>query len=194
LLTITKVRRNPEKRSRFALIQLEFAATLEIFMRWVPIALLLMCLTPLAAQSLGDVARTQRDDPSRPRAKRVITNSDLSPIDQTPPALPNPTSKPNAKPMDRSQHADAERAGQQQHRITELSQRVQLLQNEVSDLERQRSSVRSSSVYGDPNRVRKNDEIKSLGDQIESKNRELAAARNELTEALERANKTTVLK
>lgn len=161
-------------------------------MRWVPIAGLLMCVTPLTAQSLGDVARTQRDDPSRPRAKRVITNNDLSPFDQAP-ALPNPGSKPGAKAIDHSQQ-DAERAGQQRRRITELSQRVQLLQNELGDLERQRTSVRNSSVYGDPNRARKNDEIKSLGDQIERKNRELAAARNEFTEAQERANKTTVLK
>lgn len=163
-------------------------------MRLWPIAFLLTCLTPLAAQSLGDIARTQRDDPNRPRAKRVITNNDLSPADQPAPAQSEPTTKPAAKPVDRNQQAEAERARLQQRRITELGQRVQLLQNELSDLEKQRTSVRSSSVYGDPNRVQKNDEIKSLGDQIDSKNRELAAARNELTEALERANKTTVLK
>lgn len=163
-------------------------------MRWLPIALLLMCLTPLAAQSLGDVARTQRDDPNRPHATRVITNSDLSAVDEAPRAPVTLTSNPTASPIDRARQSDAERTRQQQLRIKELGQRVQLLQNELSDLEKQRTSVRSSSVYGDPNRIQKNDEIKSLGDQIESKNRELAAARNELTEALERANKTTVLK
>jgi predicted nucleic acid-binding Zn-ribbon protein len=81
-----------------------------------------------------------------------------------------------------------------QRRINELNQRVQSLQGEVSDLEKQRSSLRSSMIYGDPNRAQQNEEFSRLGRQIDAKNLELSAARNELSDALDRANKTTVLK
>lgn len=162
-------------------------------MRWMAVALLL-CALPLAAQSLGDVARMQRDDAKRTQARHVITNDDLSSATQPLPSPPATTPPPLSKPIDRGQQADVERAREQQRHIAELNQRLQLLQNEVSDLEKQRTSVRNSNVYGDPNRIQKNDEIRNLSGQIESKSREVAAARNELTEAIERANKATVLK
>ena len=169
------------------------SATLEILMRWILVALLLLCALPLAAQSLGDVARAQRDDPKHAKSKHVITNDDL-PVAQMQPSPTATISTASLKPIDRGQQVDVERAREQQRHVTELNQRLQLLQNEVNDLDRQRTSVRNSNVYGDPNRIQKNDEIRSLNEQIESKSRELAAARNELTEAMERANRTTVLK
>jgi hypothetical protein len=49
-------------------------------------------------------------------------------------------------------------------------------------------------IYGDPNRAQQNEEFSRLGRQIDAKNLELSAARNELSDALDRANKTTVLK
>jgi chromosome segregation ATPase len=165
-------------------------------MRWIGIALFVCCTQALLAQSLGDVARAQREAQDHPRAKRVITNADIdSRADAAPLEQPaRPAAKAAVKPAaDRSQPADSERA-LVQRRINELNQRVQSLQGEVSDLEKQRSSLRSSMIYGDPNRAQQNEEFSRLGRQIDAKNLELSAARNELSDALDRANKTTVLK
>ena len=162
-------------------------------MRWISIALLLFFAQPLLAQSLGDVARAQREEPNHPKAKRVITNADIdSPAAPLPDQAQQPGAKPVAKPAaTRPQAVDSERVLMQQH-LNELNQRVQVLQGELTTLENERISLRNSTVYGDPKRVQHNDEFNRLVEQIDAKNKELSAARNELSEALERANKTTV--
>jgi septal ring factor EnvC (AmiA/AmiB activator) len=165
-------------------------------MRWISVAFLLLCVAPVAAQSLGDVARQQRDNPNRPKAKHVITNNDLGSSSYVQPSPAEPSTQPitrPANPANRSQSMDAERA-LLQRRVAEVNQRVQVLQNELNDLEKHRVSLRSGAIYGDPNRTQKNDEMKALGEQIESKTGELTAARNELTDAIDRANHTSVLK
>jgi septal ring factor EnvC (AmiA/AmiB activator) len=168
-------------------------------MRWIAAALLLFCAQALAAQSLADVARQQREDSNRPKATHVITNDDIGSMTPAAPATDpaakpgSGTAKPAAKPATSTQQTDPERAQLQRH-VTELSQRVQSLQNELSDLEKQRVYLRTSARYGDPNRIQTNEEINRLGEQIDRKNSELASARNELSEAVDRANKTSVIK
>jgi hypothetical protein len=63
-------------------------------MRWMAVALLL-CALPLAAQSLGDVARTQRDSAKCTKARHVITNDDL-------PSAAQPLPSPPARRRSRS--------------------------------------------------------------------------------------------
>jgi uncharacterized protein involved in exopolysaccharide biosynthesis len=176
-------------------------------MKWTAIALLLLCAPPLVAQSLGDVARAQREDTSRPHATRVITNGDLSsqestrPVSASPnsvathsenPAASNASAKSGTKPTT-AQASDPERAIHQR-RYTETTKRVQQLQAELSDLERHRSDLRNSMIFGDPNRAQKNTQLKELDQQIEFKNRELTSARAELADVAEDASHTSVLK
>jgi len=166
-------------------------------MRSIAMVLVLFCAQALAAQSLGDVAREQREDTSRPKAHRVITNADLSSAEVAAPAKVEaaaPTSRPKmvAKPVNTAT-ADPQRA-QQQRVLVELNTRVQTLQGELSDLERERNAVKANSRYGDPNRAQTNEELGVMSGTIDRKQQELAAARAELAEAVERFNRASVIK
>jgi hypothetical protein len=173
-------------------------------MRPIVMVVALFCAQVLAAQSLGDVAREQRDDTSHPKAKRVFTNADLSspesvaPAKATTPAALKPAGasatqpKSSAKPASTAV-ADPERAMQQRH-IAELNQRVKTLEGELGDLERERNTMKANSHFGDPNRSQSNGELSAVGDKVDQKQQELAAARGELSEAIERFNRGSVLK
>jgi hypothetical protein len=176
-------------------------------MRSIAMVLVVFCAQALAAQSLGDVAREQREDTSRPKAHRVITNADLSSAEVAAPAKVEaaaPTSQPKtastatsqpktvAKPVNTAT-ADPQRA-QQQRVLVELNTRVQTLQGELSDLERERNAVKANSRYGDPNRAQTNEELGVMSGTIDRKQQELAAARAELAEAVERFNRASVIK
>jgi hypothetical protein len=166
--------------------------------------LVLFLAQVLAAQSLGDVAREQREDTSHPKAKRVFTNADLSSPESVAPAKaavaaqPKPAGtpatqpKPAAKPVSTAA-ADPEHAVQQRH-IADLTQRVKALEGELGDLERERNTMKANSRYGDPNRAQSNGEYSAVGEQIDHKQQELAAVRGELSEAIERFNRGSVLK
>jgi chromosome segregation ATPase len=97
-----------------------------------------------------------------------------------------------AKPVNTAT-ADPQRA-QQQRVLVELNTRVQTLQGELSDLERERNAVKANSRYGDPNRAQTNEELGVMSGMIDRKQQELAAARAELAEAVERFNRASVIK
>jgi hypothetical protein len=165
-------------------------------MRWVLGAALLLCTGSLLAQSLGDVAREQRGDTAGPKAKHVFTNADLAPGSDlgpvTPPEKP-PTGTQPAKVAVQSETDRAQTAAQQR-RLGELSQRVQLLDSEVRDLEAQVIALNRGAIYGDPNRVQQNEVIRRISGEIEGKRRQLTSARDELAEETERSRKSSVLK
>lgn len=55
-------------------------------MKWLLGVVLLLCTGTLSAQSLGEVARAQRNGENGPKAKRVVTNADFAAAsDETPP-------------------------------------------------------------------------------------------------------------
>jgi hypothetical protein len=173
---------------------------------------------PLSAQSqgtqsLGDAARQQRTDAARTHATHVFTNDDLqngtsastqstAPQSSLPAAnatKPNaqtakpPTVRPSQTAAGGGGLITADERAKRQQRANELNRTMQSLQSEISDLEKRRTDLRASNLYGDPNRVQKNEAIRQLGTQIDAKRAEYAAARAELQELAERAARTSVL-
>jgi peptidoglycan hydrolase CwlO-like protein len=165
-------------------------------MRWLLGAVLLLCTGSLLAQSLGDVARQQRENTSGPKATHVYTNADLAPGSDgdsaTPPEKPSPGAQ-HSKAAGTSE-TDRAMAAMQQRHLYELSQRVQLLESEIRDKESQVSALNHSAVYGDPNRVQQNEEIRRISGEIEETRTQLTSAREELAEEIERARRTSVVK
>jgi hypothetical protein len=170
-------------------------------MRWLVGLILVLCTGTLLAQSLGDVARAQRNDENRPKAKRVITNADVAsaPLEETSSIEPQRSSQ-GAQParlipaVPRSGVVQNTEPPAQQRRVGELGQQVQLLQSDLNSLEEQRASLRRAAVYGDPTRVHQNEEINRLGAAIEEKRNQLATARDEYADEVDRARKSSVLK
>ena len=165
-------------------------------MRWLLGAVLLLCTAPLLAQSLGDVARQQRADTTGSKATHVYTNADLaSASDEGPatlPAKPSPGTQPSKTAG--QNETDHTMAANEQRRLNELGQRVQLLENELRDMESQVSALNHNSIYGDPNRAQQNEEIKRISGDIEEKRKQLTSAREELAEEIERSRRTSVVK
>ncbi len=162
--------------------------------------------------SLADVARQQRTDPERPHASHVITNDDIAggavavpransagqPAGGSPgqpsSTAPRPTAG-SARPATQSnasQLSNAERA-QLQKRASDLNRQMQSLQAEINDLEKKRADLRQGNIYGDPNRIQKNEEIRQLSDQIDARKAQFAALRAEMAEIAERNARTSIL-
>ncbi len=173
------------------------------------------------APSLGDVARQQRTDPERPHAAHVITNEDLEgggtltvtparPIEQpaggagqtgsnagqTSATAPRPNNTAARTAQQTSNNAtalnNAEKA-QLQKRASELNRQMQSLQSEINDLEKQRTELRAGNIYGDPNRLQKNEEIRQLSDQIDAKKAQFTTMRAEMADIAERVARTSVI-
>jgi predicted RNase H-like nuclease (RuvC/YqgF family) len=175
-------------------------------MRWFLAALLLCAGSLWAQQSLGDVARAQRDDNDHhPKAQKVFTNADVSDsVDREPvtePPKPQPSStkaapttqgKPAAKAPAQSEAAQAQNQAQKK-RIAELSLRTQMLASQIDELQARIQSL-TRATYGDPDRVHQKEEIKQLAAELEVKRSEWATVRDELLEETERASKSSVMK
>jgi molecular chaperone GrpE (heat shock protein) len=172
------------------------------------------------APSLGDVARQQRTDPVRPHAAHVITNEDLEGgtalvpraqsaeqpagsagptggnAGQTSATAPRPNNTAARTAQQTSNNAtalnNAEKA-QLQKRASELNRQMQSLQSEINDLEKQRTELRAGNIYGDPNRLQKNEEIRQLSDQIDAKKAQFTTMRAEMADIAERVARTSVI-
>lgn len=165
-------------------------------MRWFLGTVMLLCTGSLLAQSLGDVVREQREDTTGPKAKHVFTNADLTSGSDgdlaTPPEKPSPRVQPLKAPG--QSETDRAQAAARQRRVNELSQRVQLLESELRDMGTQLNALNRSAIYGDPNRVQQNQEIRRISGEIEEKRKQLANAHDELAEEVERLQKSSVVK
>jgi hypothetical protein len=178
------------------LLAIEFSQIQESNMRWVVGATFLLCTSTLLAQSLGDVARAQRNGDDRPKAKRVFTNADFAsaPLEETPSISPQKQGAQPSRTIRTLNGVEAPQAVAQQRRLTELGQQVQFLESEIRDLDAQRISLKSSAVYGDVKRVNQNEEFHRLQTEIEGKHKQLAVARDEYAEEIERSQKASIVK
>jgi flagellar motility protein MotE (MotC chaperone) len=160
-------------------------------MRWLLGAALLLCTGSLWAQSLGDVAREQRQNDNQPKAMHIYTNADLT-VPGEGPVIPQEKGSKD-KP---SSNAPSKKQAESIHqmRVAELYQRSQQLESDMRDIQQQIATLSRSFIYGDPNRAEKNREMKQLADGLEEKRKELAGVRNELIEENERAHASSVLK
>ena len=155
-------------------------------MRWLLGAALLLCTGISSwAQSLGDVAREQRQNDSQPKARHIYTNADLTVLGGDPVIPQEKASKVKPSPK-----APSKKQAESIHqmRVAELYQRAQQLESDMRDIQQQIATLSRSSIYGDPNRAEKNREMKQLADGLEGKRKELAGVRNELIEENERAH------
>jgi predicted nucleic acid-binding Zn-ribbon protein len=157
---------------------------------------MLLCTGSLLAQSLGDVAREQREDTTGPKAKHVFTNADLASDSAEDSATSSEKLSPRVQPSKAPGQSETDRAqaATQQRRVNELSQRVQLLESEIRDMGTQLSALNHGAIYGDPNRVQQNQEIRRISGEIEEKRKQLANAHDELAEEVERSRKSSVVK
>lgn len=162
-------------------------------MRWLLGILLLLSAESLWAQSLGDVARAQREDNAHSKPKHVFTNSDLDGFSES--STPDPTEKSPTQPAkSKPQSMPVYTVSAQQRRITELNQQAQSLDSEIRDLQSRISALRGSATFGDPNRARETEESRQLSIQLDAKRSELANVRNELQEESQRAQQSSVVK
>jgi len=155
------------------------------------------------AQSLGDLARAERNDAAdKPKAKRLITNDDLNSVPQpssspstpgTGPSGTAPVGTPRLAPAG-NQGGDAKSTSNAiwAARIREAQIKVANLQSALSDLERSQNAIRRAAWYGDPaaameDPIKRQDEQRRLADDIENKRHELTEARRDLEDTLARA-------
>lgn len=160
-------------------------------MKWLLGAALLFCAGSMWAQSLGDIAREQRQNDNQPKAKHVYTNADLSAPDGdlvVQPVRPShQTPRPKAPAKNQADNIH-------QRRVAELYQRAQQLESDLRNIQEHMTALARSSIYGDPNRAEKNQEMKQLADNLDAKRRELASVRSELIEENDRAHTADVVK
>ncbi len=158
------------------------------------LALLAFAL-PVAAQSLGEVAREQRNTP-RPHAKHVYTNDDFPSV---PPPPPPATDK--ATPADKGTTPEGGNAqGDKPAPEDALQKKIKNLRTQIAELEKKVQGLqteereRASAYYGDVGvELRQpekwNTEMQQIRDDIAAAQKELADKRTELSDAEEQQRK-----
>lgn len=170
---------------------------------YVMAGLVLVCGTIASAQSLGDVARQQRQE-KRPSSKKVVTNDEI-PMVETPAATPaaadaEKTAKGEhadkaeagaAKPEDKVKQADAlkAKAEEQKKNIAQLERELDVAQREYR--------LKVAVYYADVgNNLRDSkkwaEEDRKQREEIENKQKSLNDAKQKLSDLQEQARKAGV--
>ncbi len=159
----------------------------------------LALLTAVAgAQSLGEVAREQRQQ-KHPTAKKVYTNDDIPPANVTetepvPAAAPAATGDKKDE-KDKAAAADDKSKGYET-RIADLKKQIALLQREV-DVNQRENRLREAQYYSDAGNALRDSKAwaetqRKAQAELDTKQKALAEAKQKLADTEEEARKAGV--
>jgi hypothetical protein len=162
--------------------------------QWALVLAMSGSLVGACAQSLGEVARQQRNASEKPKAKRVITNEELgsaAPVEQSP-GQPAPAAAA-PRPI---QYAGGDTNFAQREvwraRVSDARTKVARLEQEVRELQSEQIQRDRALFYGDAglaaqDPMKSAEEQKKLVADLNKKRQELREARTDLDDALSRA-------
>jgi len=166
---------------------------------------LLGCALSAAAQSLGDVARQERNTPKQ-HANHVYTNDDFPSGSEPAPAPASPTDNPTTPGAKGDKPAAPEGSGKGEEKPSDenpLAKKIKDLRKSIAELEKKIADLqteereRASAYYGDAGvQLRQpekwNSDMQKIRDDTAAAQKELSDKRAELSDAEEQARKSGV--
>ncbi len=178
------------------------------WVKWCVIAALLTWCVSASAQSLGDVARKQKQE-KRPAAKRVYTNDDIPSVRQAEAAPVTPAAPSEAvqgaegKPADKAAAPDQDKQKDKDKAAKEYATKAGDLKKEISQLQREidvlqrENKLRVATYYADAGNSLRDPKLwaeqqRQAQADIDSKQKALADAKQKLTDLQEQARRAGI--